>query len=80
MIKEKRQEFDYSKLKGRIIEKCGSLSNFAEEFGASRSIVSLKINNKMMFTPDDIIKVSDLLEIDKTEIGVYFFTPRVKEV
>lgn len=69
--------FDFSKLKGKIIEKYGSQQHFAKEYGISENSLSLKLTNKMRFTSDDIIKISDMLEIPKEEVGNYFFTIKV---
>ena len=69
--------FDYSKLKGRIIEKFGTQTNFVNKFGVSENTFSLKMNNKLRFSTDDIIKISDMLEIDGDDIGAYFFTTKV---
>lgn len=69
--------FDYSKLKGRIIEKFGTQTNFVKKFGVSENTFSLKMNNKLRFSTDDIIKISDMLEIDGDDIGAYFFTTKV---
>lgn len=64
--------FDYSKLKGRIVEKYGSQKNFAKAFGISENSMSLKMSNKTFFSPEDmrqLIKLNieqelDLLGID----------------
>lgn len=69
--------FDYSKLRGRIVEKYNSQTAFTKAFGVSENTLSLKLNNKIRFTTDDIIKISKMLEIPKNEIGQYFFTPEV---
>ena len=82
--KEKRKEiiiliFDYKKLKGRMIEKFGSQGEFAKIFGCSKNTLSLKLNNKIRFTTNDIVTIVDLLNIPKHEIGEYFFTILVKK-
>lgn len=69
--------FEYSKLRGRIIEKYGSLSKFSKKLGVSNNIFSKKMNNKVRFTPEDIVAMTSLLEISTDEIGVYFFTEKV---
>lgn len=69
--------FDYSKLRGKIVEKYSSQAAFVEDFGISENSFSLKMNNKSRFSPDDIIKIVDMLDISKDEIGAYFFTPKV---
>mgnify|MGYP000807693300 CR=1 FL=1 len=71
--------FDYSKLKGRITEKFGSQTAFTKKFGVSENTFSQKMNNKVRFTTDDIIKISDMLEIPKEKIGDYFFIKKVSK-
>lgn len=73
----RRMCFDYNKLKGKIIEKYGSQSKFAKEYGISENSLSAKMNNKMKFTYDDIIKMSEMLSIEKDKIGEYFFVKKV---
>lgn len=66
-------EYDYSKLRGRIIEKFGTLEKFQKRLNVSSVMVSLKINNKARFSHDDISQWAELLEIPIEDIGVYFF-------
>ena len=65
--------YDYSKLRGRIVEKFGTLSRFAEELGVSLVAISNKLNNKSGFTRTDIEKWANLLDISSGEYDVYFF-------
>lgn len=69
--------FDYNKLRGRIVEKFGNQTVFAESYGISENTLSLKLNNKVRFTSDDIVKMSKMLEIPKDDVGLYFFTLKV---
>lgn len=69
--------FDYSKLRGRIVEKYGSQTAFVKYFGTSENTFSLKMNNKVRFTSDDIVKISQMLEIPEDKIGLYFFNQKV---
>ena len=71
--------FDFSKLKGRIVEKFGSQTAFVAEFGVSENIFSQKMNNKVRFTSNDIVKIVDMLDIPQSEIGTYFFTKKVSK-
>lgn len=66
--------YDYSKLRGRIVEKFGTISAFTKALGSSTVTVSAKLNNKSGFNRGDIEHWSELLEIPSTEIGLYFFT------
>lgn len=64
---------EYNKLRGRIIEKFGTIEKFADFLGKSRITVSNKLNGKSNFSRDDIIFWSSALEISQDEIGSYFF-------
>ena len=72
--------FDYSKLRGRIIEKYGSHSAFARELGISNRSFSLKINNKVPFSQPEIKKTVCLLAAEDKEIPSLFFTKEVQKV
>ena len=68
----------YLKLRGRIIEKYGSISAFAEEIGVSMVTVSNKLNGKKGFSQKDIILWCDKLDINVADIGLYFFDAKVQ--
>lgn len=65
--------YNYGKLKGRIVEKCGTQKTFAELIGLSERSISLKLNNERPFTQVDIAKCCEILEIPTNEIQSYFF-------
>lgn len=69
--------FNYSKLKGRIVEKNMTQNDVAEKMNIAKSTLNLKLNNKILFSQDDIISISRILEIPKEDIGQYFFTENV---
>lgn len=69
--------FSFAKLRGRIIEKYGSQTAFVKAFGVSENTFSQKMNNKVRFSGDDILRIIELLDIPKNEIGEYFFTEKV---
>lgn len=69
--------FDYSKLKGRIVEKFGSNKAFAEALGKSEVLVSKKLNNKSSFTQKNMDEWGKLLQIDVCEYGAFFCTLKV---
>lgn len=68
---------DYRKLKGRIVEKCGTQTEFAKKMNTSSRTISLKLNSKIDFSQKEILKASSILEIDKSDIVPYFFTIKV---
>lgn len=70
--------YDYAKLNGRIIEKCGTQAVFAERMGLSERTVSLKLNNKVAWKQPEMQKAARVLEFPETEIQTYFFTMKVQ--
>lgn len=70
--------FDYSKLLGRIKE-CGfTQESLAKRIGIAESSLCLKLNNKANFRHGEIFLICEALRITASEIGVYFFTPKVR--
>lgn len=69
--------WNYSKLKGRIKEICGTQDEFASRIGIGRVSLSQRLNNTLEFSQDEIFKSCDVLGLDKSEIPIYFFTPEV---
>ena len=65
--------FDYSKLRTRIIEKVGNNCNFAIKMGISERTLSLKLNNKIDFRQNEILKACKILSIPIKDIKEYFF-------
>ena len=70
--------YDYAKLNGRIIEKCGTQAKFAEKMGLSERTVSLKLNNKVAWKQTEMQKAVIILELPANEIQAYFFTMKVQ--
>jgi len=70
--------YDYAKLNGRIIEKCGTQAIFAERMGLSERSVSLKLNNKVAWKQPEMQKAAEILEFPETDIQAYFFTMKVQ--
>jgi transcriptional regulator with XRE-family HTH domain len=62
-----------AKLRGRIIEKYGTQSRFAEKIGKTEQTVTAKLNGNSGFSQDDIVEWSNALEIDADSVGKYFF-------
>ena len=67
-------QFDYSKLRGRIREKCGTNSNFAAQLGCSDNTLSAKLNHLSEFDQTEIVKSLRILELSVKDIPAYFFT------
>lgn len=69
--------FDYRKLKGRIVEICGTQAAFAEELNISERSMSLKLNSLVPWKQSEIAKACKILEIADGDIAVYFFASKV---
>lgn len=69
--------FDFQKLRGKIIEKYNSITAFAQAFGVSQNTFSKKMNNRVKFSANDIIKIVNMLDIPESEINEYFFKKKV---
>lgn len=69
--------YDYSSLLGKITEKFGTQYNFSIAMGLSERSISLKLNDKVSWKDDEIIKAISVLEIDPNDIPKYFFDAKV---
>lgn len=65
--------YNYSKLYGRIKEKCGTQENFSKLLGLSRTTLNQKLKNKVEFSQSEIRKSIIILELDSIDIPEYFF-------
>ena len=72
--------FDFSKLRGRIIERFGSSAAFATAVGLPESSISARLNNRVKISSVEIMRWSqpDLLDIPIKDVHVYFLTPKVR--
>ena len=69
-----KMKFDYSKLKGRITEKCGTQKAFAELLGITEGTLTSKLLGYTYFAQDEIFRSMEILDIDQNKATLYFFT------
>jgi hypothetical protein len=71
-------QFDYSRLRGRIIEKFGSFTAFAVATGQKKSNLSSKLSNKARISSEEMLAWSapDKLDISPADLYVFFLTPK----
>lgn len=72
--------FDYSKLRGRIIEKFGNQSKFALAMGWSERTMSLKITGKRCWKQPEMCLALTLLELSDSDVPEYFFKTKVQNI
>lgn len=65
--------FDYSKLRGKIVEKFGTQTKFASAMKWSERTLSLKLNGGVPWKQTDIAKAVEILELNEIDIPQYFF-------
>lgn len=70
----------YSKLRGRIREKVGTVSNLAKKTGISSTTITKKLTLQVPFTQTDIVKICDAINIVTFEIVDYFFGDEVRNL
>ena len=66
-------EFNYRKLKGRIVEYYGSQRQFAKLLGISNEGFCKKMRGKTPFGQVEMVTISELLDFPISEIPKYFF-------
>lgn len=67
------KSYEYRKLKGRIVEKYGTMAAFAEALGLSKQSLSLKMTGKVGLSQEDIEQWSELLDIKLEDYGIFYF-------
>lgn len=76
---EENTIYDYSILKGKIVEKIGSRRELAEKLGINETTLSNKLNNKTDFSREEMKKICQILDEPLIKIIEYFFTETVRE-
>jgi len=74
-----KQEYDYSKLKGRIVAEEMNNSIFAKMIGISPTTLYNIFNNKSYFKQYQIERAKEVLHLTDEEITPIFFTLKVKK-
>lgn len=75
--RNKKCIFDFGKLQGRIKELHITQDSVAKYLDINKSTFSLKINNQVPFSQDEINQMITFLKIPDEEIKVYFFKEKV---
>lgn len=70
--------FDFSRLRGRIVEKFGTCGKFAEAMGKTKGWLSNRLSGLVSWDASEIHAACapEMLDIAPEEIPAYFFTPK----
>lgn len=71
--------FETSKLRGKIVEKFGTIDAFSQRTSLTRASISAYLNGQKVLNQKDIEEWRGLLEIQVDEIPDYFFKKKVDE-
>lgn len=71
--------YNYSKLLGKIKEIYDTQEKFSQALGIGRVSLSQRLNGKLEFSQNEILRASELLNIRKKDIPLYFFTEETVE-
>lgn len=66
-------KYDYSKLKGRIKEVCGSEREFANQMDTTDRTMWAKLNNRSDWKQSEIAKAVEVLNLEQKDILEYFY-------
>lgn len=71
-------KFDYSKLRGKVVEKLNTNKAFADSIGISYPALSARFKGDTPFSQREIAKAIDVLDLTPPEVVECFFTPEVQ--
>ena len=65
--------FNYRKLKGRIVEVCGTQAEFASRMSKSERTISLKLQGKVPWKQAEMLQALSILGLSENDVQEYFF-------
>lgn len=69
-------QYDFQKLKGKMVAYYGTQGNFAKELGMSKQSLSRKLHNEIRFTYEEIGTMLEKLHIRPEEVQEVFFSTK----
>ena len=66
-------KWNYQKLRGKIIEVCGTQEEFAKKIGIGRVSLSKRMTGQIDFSQQEIFMACSVLGIELNNISEYFF-------
>lgn len=74
------EQYDYSKLTGRMREYKYTQETFSKALGISETTLNLSLNNKRDFKQNEMLKACEILHIPKSRLTEYFFCSLTLEI
>lgn len=71
---DKKMQYSYRKLRGRITEVFGTQEKFAKALKISKNSVSKKLTGKTEFSQSDVEQWAEFLNIQRCDYGEFFYT------
>lgn len=71
------QQYNYSKLLGRMKERGYTQEAFAKMLGISACSLNSSLNNKRDFKQDEMLKACEVLGIPTSQLPVFFYTHKL---
>lgn len=71
------QQYDYSKLLGRMKEKGYTQESLARKLGISPCSLNLSLNNKRDFKQDEMLKTCEILGISTSKLPEFFYAHKL---
>ncbi len=71
--------YDFSRLRGKIVEVCGTQGEFAHRMGLSTHTMTQKMNSRVPFNQNEIDRAVGILSLCNEDIPAYFFVKKVQK-
>lgn len=72
--------YNFNRLRGKIVEICGTQGEFARRMGLSEHTMTQKMNGRVPFNQFEIDRAVGILSLEKEDIPAYFFVKKVKNI
>lgn len=72
--------FDSTKLRKKVLSQYRTVSEFAMAVDLSPMQVALRLEGRLPFLAEEIVKIAEVLDIPGAEIELYFFTPKFDKI
>ena len=72
--------FNFDGLRELVARNYNSQTEFATAVELTPTQLALRLDGRLPFLASEIIRISEVLDIPGSEIGLYFFTPKFDKI